>query len=78
VKQKLFDDKFDLSASIFKIEKENVATRDIVIGSPIFYYKASGKQESKGFELDLSGDITENLSLIASYGYVDTKNKDVN
>ncbi|RBQ28937.1 TonB-dependent siderophore receptor [Aliarcobacter vitoriensis] len=78
IKQKLFDDKFDLSASIFKIEKENVATRDIVIGSPIFYYKASGKQESKGFELDLSGDITENLSLIASYGYVDTKNKDVN
>ena len=31
-----------------------------------------------GFEIDLSGDITSNLSVIASYGYVDTKNKDAN
>ncbi|XPS40300.1 hypothetical protein ACN2C3_00965 [Aliarcobacter butzleri] len=38
----------------------------------------SGKQESQGFEIDLSGDITSNLSVIASYGYADTKDKDAN
>ncbi|MFW0696101.1 TonB-dependent siderophore receptor [Aliarcobacter butzleri] len=78
VKQKLFDDKFDLTTAFFKIEKENIALADpnapVVGGWSI----SSGKQESQGFEIDLSGDITPNLSVIASYGYVDTKNKDAN
>ncbi|WP_418181052.1 TonB-dependent siderophore receptor [Aliarcobacter lanthieri] len=78
IKQKIFDDRFDLTSSVFKIEKENVATLDIVIGSPIFYYKASGQQESQGFEIDLSGEITDNWSLVASYGYTNTKNKNLN
>ena len=76
VKQKLFEDRFDLTSSIFKIEKENVATLDIN-GGNTFVYKASGKQESQGFEIDLNGDITSNLSLIASYGYTTTKNKEI-
>ncbi|RBQ26424.1 MULTISPECIES: TonB-dependent siderophore receptor [Arcobacteraceae] len=78
IKQKIFDDRFDLTSSVFKIEKENVATLDIVMGSPIFYYKASGQQESQGFEIDLSGEITDNWSLVASYGYTNTKNKNLN
>ncbi|MFY4842093.1 TonB-dependent siderophore receptor [Aliarcobacter butzleri] len=77
IKQKLFDDKFDLTTALFKIEKENVATLDIN-GGNTFVYKASGKQESQGFEVDLSGDITSNLSLIASYGYTETKDKEIN
>ncbi|WP_323586156.1 TonB-dependent siderophore receptor [Aliarcobacter butzleri] len=77
IKQKLFDDKFDLTTALFKIEKENVATLDIN-GGNTFFYKASGKQESQGFEVDLSGDITSNLSLIASYGYTETKDKEIN
>ncbi|MFW2568311.1 TonB-dependent siderophore receptor [Aliarcobacter butzleri] len=78
VKQKLFDDKFDLTTAFFKIEKENIALADpnaLAIGG---WSISSGKQESQGFEIDLSGDITSNLSFIASYGYVDTKNKDAN
>ncbi|MCG3672663.1 TonB-dependent siderophore receptor [Aliarcobacter butzleri] len=78
VKQKLFDDKFDLTTAFFKIEKENIALADpnaLAIGG---WSISSGKQESQGFEIDLSGDITSNLSVIASYGYVDTKNKDAN
>ncbi|WP_157278240.1 TonB-dependent siderophore receptor [Aliarcobacter butzleri] len=77
IKQKLFDDRFDLTTALFKIEKENVATLDIN-GGNTFIYKASGKQESQGFEVDLSGDITSNLSLIASYGYTETKDKEIN
>lgn len=77
IKQKLFDDRFDLTTALFKIEKENVATLDIN-GGNTFVYKASGKQESQGFEVDLSGDITSNLSLIASYGYTETKDKEIN
>ncbi|MFW2591583.1 TonB-dependent siderophore receptor [Aliarcobacter butzleri] len=77
IKQKLFDDRFDLTTALFKIEKENVATLDIN-GGNTFVYKASAKQESQGFEVDLSGDITSNLSLIASYGYTETKDKEIN
>ncbi|MCT7549777.1 TonB-dependent receptor [Aliarcobacter butzleri] len=77
-KQKLFDDKFDLTTAFFKIEKENIALADPNAPAVGGWSISSGKQESQGFEIDLSGDITPNLSVIASYGYVDTKNKDAN
>ena len=77
VKQKLFDDKFDLTTALFKIEKDNVAQLDP--NDPTnTKYKASGKQESQGFELDLGGDITSNWSIVSSYGFTATENKDVN
>ncbi|QKJ24222.1 TonB-dependent siderophore receptor [Poseidonibacter lekithochrous] len=75
IKQKLLDDKFNLTAAVFKINKENIAKldpNDVTNQS----YKASGEQESKGFEIDISGEITSNLSIIASYGYTKTKDKD--
>ncbi|MDN5055294.1 TonB-dependent siderophore receptor [Aliarcobacter butzleri] len=78
VKQKLFDDKFDLTTAFFKIEKENIALADPNAPAVGGWSISSGKQESQGFEIDLSGDITSNLSVTASYGYVDTKNKDAN
>lgn len=78
VKQKLFDDKFELTTAFFKIEKENIALADPNAPAVGGWSISSGKQESQGFEIDLSGDITSNLSVIASYGYVDTKNKDAN
>ncbi|MFW0713257.1 TonB-dependent siderophore receptor [Aliarcobacter butzleri] len=78
IKQKLFDDKFDLTTALFKIEKENVAVVDLANSSGVFVYRQSGVQESQGFEIDLSGDITPNLSLIASYGYTETKDKEIN
>lgn len=77
LKQKLFDNKFDLTTSLFKISKENIAQLDS--NDPTnTKYKASGEQQSQGFELDLSGDITSNWSIIASYGFTTTKNKDIN
>lgn len=77
IKQKLFDDKFDLTTALFKIEKDNVAQLDP--NDPTnTKYKASGKQESQGFELDLGGDITSNWSIVSSYGFTTTENKDVN
>ncbi|MGB7401297.1 MAG: TonB-dependent receptor [Arcobacter sp.] len=75
VKQKLFDDRLNLTAAIFKIEKENIAQLDPADVTNT-KYKSSGKQESQGFELDINGAITSNWSMIASYGYTKTKNKD--
>ena len=33
----------------------------------------AGKVRSQGVEVDLAGSITDNLSVIASYGYTDAK-----
>ena len=77
IKQKLFNDSFNLTAALFKINKENIAMLDS--NDPTNRaYKSSGEQESKGFELDLSGEITSNWSIIASYGFTTTKDKDNN
>lgn len=74
IKQKFLDDKLNLTAAIFKIEKENVP---LVQGlAPNTYYKASGKQQSQGIEFDLTGQITSNLAIVASYGYTKTKDLD--
>lgn len=75
IKQKLFGDRLALTAAVFKIEKVNVAMPD-----PINPLKsvASGKQESKGFEFDVSGDITSDWSMAASYGYTSTEDKATN
>ncbi|MCK9337260.1 MAG: TonB-dependent siderophore receptor [Arcobacteraceae bacterium] len=75
VKQKLFNDKFNLTAAIFQIEKENVAMTDP--NYPLSSI-ASGKQASEGYEFDLVGEITKGWSLIASYGYTKTEDKSTN
>ncbi len=75
LRQALFNNKLNLTTSIFKIEKENVA---ISTGGayPYEYFSASGKQQSKGFEIDLGGNITDNFAILASYGYAKTKDED--
>ncbi len=74
IKQKFLNDKLNLTAAIFKIEKENVP---LVQGlAPNTYYKASGKQESQGIEFDLTGQITSDWAIVASYGYTKTKDLD--
>lgn len=78
IKQKLFEDSFDLTTALFKIEKENIALTDPNGPAVGGWSIASGKQESQGFEIDLAGDITSNWSVIASYGYTSTENKDEN
>ena len=78
IKQKLFNNNFDFTASLFKIEKENVALLDLANSGATYVYKQSGVQKSQGFEIDVNGDITSNWSIVASYGYTDTKNKDSN
>ncbi len=55
-----------LSASVYKIEQENLPT--LIDGSTL-YYEEEGKNESQGFELSMTGNITENWSLFTAYAY---------
>ena len=53
---------------MFKVEQDNM----LVVDDPTaFTYAAIGKAQSKGIEIDLTGELTDTLEVWASYAYVD-------
>lgn len=64
------DGKFSGTIALYKIRKENVLTFDPV---DTVFSIAVGEVESKGVELDFSGEIAPNLRLTAAYAYTDSK-----
>ncbi|MDG4719910.1 TonB-dependent siderophore receptor [Thalassospira aquimaris] len=56
-----------LSVAAFYLEQDNVA----VYNSSTFAYDPVGKIESQGLELEARANLSENLSVIASYTYTD-------
>ena len=69
--------KFDLfdgvtsNITFFDIHKRNVLYTE-TIGDET-YAKTAGKVRSQGIEVDLAGSLTDNLNVIASYGYTNAK-----
>lgn len=69
--------KFDLfdgvtsNVTFFDIHKRNVLYTE-TIGDET-YAKTAGKVRSRGIEVDVAGSLTDNLNIIASYGYTDAK-----
>ena len=70
VKTELIKDKLSATLAYFDITKQNVATSD---SENPFSSVASGEQKSKGVELDIIGEISPGLKVIASYAYIDGK-----
>lgn len=64
VRIKTFE-KLWLSASVYRIEQENTPSQ---IGTSD-YYEQEGRNTSRGFELSLSGDITEDWTMMAMYAF---------
>ena len=68
------DSRFQISASAFQVAKENIATADP--NDPKFPFGASiatGRQRSRGLELELNGNLAPGLQAIAGLGFVRTK-----
>ncbi|KAA9000507.1 TonB-dependent siderophore receptor [Affinibrenneria salicis] len=69
--------KFDLfegltaTVALFNIDKHNVLYNETIGGET--YAKTAGRVRSRGLEVDVAGALTQNLNLIASYGYTDAK-----
>lgn len=69
--------KFDLfdgvtsNITFFDIHKRNVLYTE-TIGDET-YAKTAGKVRSRGVEVDVAGSLSENLNVIASYGYTDAR-----
>jgi len=62
--------KLSSTLAVYKIQKQNVLTVDPLDPN---YSVAAGEVESRGVELDVSGEIVRNLRLTAAYAYTDTK-----
>ncbi|MGL6159875.1 TonB-dependent siderophore receptor [Microbulbifer sp.] len=69
VKMSTEDGRLGGTLAVFRAEKSNVLTADLVNGGSA----ALGEAESRGVEFDLSGEIAENLRLQFTYAYVDAE-----
>ena len=70
VKFALNDGALSGTFAVFDVKQSNIATFDAD-----FNATAIGEAASKGVELDLTGDITDTLSIWVSYSYVDAETK---
>ncbi|MFI8417618.1 TonB-dependent siderophore receptor [Serratia sp. NPDC078593] len=57
--------------ALFDITKRNVMVSELVDGETVT--RTAGRVRSQGVELDMAGNITENLSVIGSYAYTDAR-----
>lgn len=69
-KTELFDKKLLTTVAFYELTKQNVATADPT--NPGFSVQ-TGEARSRGMEVDVSGQVTDGLNLIASYAYTDTE-----
>lgn len=67
-KVELFDKKLLTTVAFYELTKQNIATADLT--NPRFSV-STGEARSRGIEVDISGQVTDGLSLIASYAYTD-------
>jgi len=56
------------TVAVFKVKQDNML---VVDDATAFTYAAIGEAQSKGIEIDLTGELTDTLEIWASYAYVD-------
>ncbi|WP_375312254.1 TonB-dependent siderophore receptor [Bradyrhizobium sp. A5] len=71
--------KFDLdkrlsgTLAVYDIQKQNVLVNQLNTATGLNVYTAAGRVRSRGVELDVTGRLSDNWSMIASYGYTDAR-----
>ncbi|MEG5140653.1 MULTISPECIES: TonB-dependent siderophore receptor [unclassified Microcoleus] len=70
VKAELLDRRLAATLAYFDIKKQNVAVTD---PNNSLFSIASGEQQSRGVELDISGQILPGWNIIAAYAYTDAE-----
>ncbi|SPP99076.1 TonB-dependent siderophore receptor [Bradyrhizobium vignae] len=71
--------KFDLNkrlsgtVAVYDIEKQNVLVSQLNTVTGLNVYTAAGKVRSRGLEIDVTGRLSDDWSMIGSYGYTDAR-----
>lgn len=72
VKTEWWDGLLSSTLAFYHLTRTNLPAADLSTPDPLDSI-AIGEARSRGIELDVSGRVTERLSLIASYAYTDTE-----
>ncbi len=67
---KYYNETISATVAVFSMEKSNILTADPVNQG---FSAALGEAESEGVEIDITGQLTDSLSLMLNYAYVDAK-----
>ncbi|WP_454625534.1 TonB-dependent siderophore receptor [Bradyrhizobium cenepequi] len=71
--------KFDINqrlsgtVAFYDIDKKNVLVSQLNSATGIVEFRTAGKVRSRGIEIDVTGRLTDNWSMIGSYGYTDAR-----
>ena len=71
VKWQFFNDQLLVSGAVFETTKDVVDSQNIEDGVTV--YSLAGEQESKGYEVSVTGMLTDSLSISANYASLDTE-----
>lgn len=72
-KVELFDRKLTSTVALYQLTKYNRASQVPIDVAPFYNFVTVGEARSRGLEWDVSGQLTQKLSIIASYAYTDGK-----
>jgi outer membrane receptor protein involved in Fe transport len=75
-KGQLLDGRLNFTVSGFDINRQNVIVADIDPLTGLSVNRRDGDQKVKGYEVDVNWLVNDQLSLLVSYGYVDSKYTD--
>ncbi|WP_336041940.1 TonB-dependent siderophore receptor [Acinetobacter dispersus] len=73
LKASFFDERLNLSSAIYQLEDKNRAIADLSAPEGLGYSVAAGKARSRGFEIEASGQITDNWQITTGYAYTKSK-----
>ncbi|WP_273820769.1 TonB-dependent siderophore receptor [Pseudomonas asplenii] len=71
IKWEALDRQLSVDAAIYQIDKRNVLTADPV--DPTTFKVAAGEVRSRGFDLNVTGNLTPQWRMIGGYAYVDAE-----
>lgn len=72
LKADLFEHRLNATLAFYHLTRNNLLTPDLASGDPLARIVV-GEQRSQGVEFDMTGRVTEAVSLIGSYAYTDTR-----
>lgn len=75
LKGALFDDRLDVSLAMFETRQDNLPEQAGVSGG-VAYYRALQGIESRGWEVDVSGELLPGLQVSGGYTFVDISDAD--
>lgn len=71
-KQRAFDDRLLFTTSIYEITKNDIVVYANDENNPNLY-RQRGQERSRGFELEVTGQVSDRLTVIANYAYNDAE-----